>query len=108
MELAGKLDKRITIQRNEPKVDEHGVSKRQWKDIKTVWAKVNNLYGKEYWEAKKYEAENTVEFTIRYSACKDLSIKDRIKFRDKIFNIISIDNFMYRNESLKIKAKEVI
>ena len=70
---------------------------------------MNNLYGKEYWEAKQYSAENTVEFVMRYSACKDLSVNGyRLKQGDKLFNITLIDNVLYRNEILKIKAIEVI
>lgn len=108
MDIAGKLDKRITIQRSKEIEDENGVSENQWQDIKTVWARANNLYGKEYWDAKQYNAENTTEFIIRYNACKDISVKDRIKFRDRIFNIKSVDNVMYKDESIKIKAEEVM
>lgn len=104
----GRLNKRITIQRSIDGDDEHGISREQWIDLKNVWSAINNLHGKEYWEAKKYEAENTVEFIIRYLACKDLSVKDRIQYNGKLYNIISIDNVLYKNETLKIKAKEVI
>lgn len=102
------MDKRITIQRYEEYEDEHGISREAWIDLCTVWCSMNNLYGKEYWDAKQYGAENTVEFVIRYSACKDLSVKDRIKRGAKLFNIKSVDNIMYKNETLKIKALEVI
>lgn len=102
------LNHRVTIQRYMEYEDEHGISREDWIDLKTVWCSMNNLYGKEYWEAKQYKAENTVEFVIRYNACKDLSVKDRIKQGDKLFNITSIDNVLYRNETLKIKALEVV
>ena len=104
----GKLNQRVTIQRYMEYEDEYGISKQDWVDLCTVWCSMNNLYGKEYWEAKQYKAENTVEFVIRYNACKDLSVKDRIKQGDKLFNITSIDNVLYRNETLKIKALEVV
>lgn len=104
----GKLNKRITIQRHTEYEDEHGISREEWIDFNTVWCSMNNLYGKEYWEAKQYQAENTVEFVIRYNACKDLSVKDRIKMSDRLFNISSVDNVVYKNEVLKIKAMEVI
>lgn len=104
----GKLKHRIIIQRGEDFEDEKGVSKTQWLNIATVWASVNNLHGKEYWEAKKYEAENTVEFVIRYSACKDICINDRIVFKDIVYNISAIDNILYKNEVIKIKAMAVM
>lgn len=104
----GRLNHRITIQRFTEYEDENGFTKEGWADLKTVWCSMNNLYGKEYWEAKQYEAESTVEFVIRYSACKDLSVKDRLKKGDKLFNITSVDNVMYKNEVFKVKALEVI
>lgn len=103
----GRLNHRVTIQRYREYEDERGISREGWVDLKTVWCSKNNLYGKEYWSAKEYNVENTVEFIIRYNACKDLSIKDRLKQGDKLFNIISIDNVMYKNEILKIKVMEV-
>lgn len=104
----GKLNHRITIQKYIEYEDEHGISRKDWIDFKTVWCSMNNLYGKEYWTAKQYEAQNTVEFVIRYSACKDLSVKDRLKKGDKLFNITSVDNVMYKNEVFKVKALEVV
>lgn len=103
-----KMTHRLIIQRCEVYEDEHGISREDWVDLKTVWCSMNNLFGKEYWSAKEYNAENTVEFVIRYSACKDLSIKDRLKLGNRLFNISSVDNIMYKNESIKIKAMEVI
>ena len=98
------LNHKISIQRYLEYEDEHGISREDWIDLCSVWCSMNNLYGKEYWEAKQYEAENTVEFVIRYSACKDLSVKDRIKHKDKIFNISAVDNIKYENDYIKIKA----
>lgn len=105
----GKLKHRVTVQRYMEYEDDHGISREDWIDFKTVWCSKNNLFGKEYWSAKEYNAENTVEFVIRYSACKDLSVNGyRLKQGDRLFNITSIDNILYRNEILKIKAIEVI
>lgn len=104
----GRLNKRITIQRCKDKEDYNNIVKPYWEDLITVWCSMNNLYGKEYWEAKKYKAENTVEFAIRYNSCSDISVKDRIKYNKLLYNIISIDNVLYKNEILKIKATEVI
>lgn len=103
----GMLKHRITIQRYIEHEDLHGITQNEWVDLKTVWGAMNNLFGKEYWEAKKYKEENTVEIVIRYGACKDLTVKDRIKAYGIVYNIKSIDNVCYRNEVLKIKAQAV-
>lgn len=104
-----RLNNRVTIQRFVEYEDENGITKSLWEDFKTVWCSINNLYGDEYWTAKEYNAENTVEFVIRYNACKDLSVNcHRLKYMDRLFNITFIDNIQYRNEVLKIKALEVV
>lgn len=104
----GKLNKRITIQRADKQEDVNGITKTGWYDLKTIWCSMNGLSGKEYWTAKSYNAENTVVFIIRYGSCKDLTVKDRIIYKGKAFNIVHVDNVLYKNETLKIKAVEVI
>jgi len=104
-----KLNKRITIQTmKDTKVS--GFNTTGWVDYKTVWASINNLFGKEYWSAKACNAENTLSIEIRYS--KDLEVlntkKYRIKWGNRLFDITSIDNVMYANKVLKIKAMEVL
>lgn len=104
-----RLNHRVTIQCYAEYEDDRGISREGWVDLKTVWCSMNNLYGKEYWEAKQYSAENTIEFVIRYNACKELSVNGyRLKQGNRLFNITSIDNVQYKNEMLKIKAIEVI
>jgi SPP1 family predicted phage head-tail adaptor len=49
--------------------------------------------------------ENTVKFTIRYLEGIDTSM--RILFKNKPYNIISLDNIKYRNKFIEIKAIEV-
>ena len=102
------LTNRITILRKSSSPNEDDFEKETWCEYKTVWAKANTLFGKEYWAAKEYSAEDTVVFTIRYNACPDLSRNDQIKFNGRIFNIDSVDNVKFKNESLKVKAKELI
>lgn len=100
------LNKRIEIQRIMNVEDKNGITKSQYQPLKKVWASCNNLYGKEYWNAKEYGEESTVEFVIRYKACTDLSSTDRILFNGKLYNISFVDNIRYQNEYLKIKATE--
>lgn len=101
----GDLRHRITLQKYISTIDEEGFTTQTWQDVATVWAAVENLYGREYWEAATIQAENTVKFTIRYR--KDLSSDMRIKFQGQHYEIISIDNIKYKNEYIEIKAKAV-
>lgn len=102
------LRNKIAIERKIETKNEDDFNTVSWIPLKIVWAKVNGLFGKEYWSAKEYSAENTVIFSIRYKSCSDLSINDRIVFDERIFNIKSIDNVLFRNVELKIKAEELI
>lgn len=108
MVLSQDLRHKITIVRKAETTNTDGFNEITWPELKTISAKVNGLFGKEYWSAKEYNAENTVVFTIRYNSCPDLSVNDRILFKGKPFNITSIDNFKFLNTELRIKAEEII
>lgn len=95
---AGKLRHKIIIQiMNESE---------NWTDLVTCFAQVNGLSGNEYWAASSEQAQNTVDFTVRYSV--DLSCLvpqyTRILFRGNRYDVQSIDNFMYLNRSIKLRA----
>lgn len=101
----GELRHRITLQKMSTTINQNGFEVEDWIDVKTVWAAVTNLHGKEYFEAAAVQAENTVKFTIRYLLNIDASMK--ILFNGKQYNIASIDNIKYRNKFIEIKALEV-
>lgn len=101
----GDLRHRITLQKYNETTDDEGFSTQEWQDIATVWASVENLFGREYWQAAAIQAENTVKFIIRYR--KDVTTDMRIQFQGQQYEIISIDNIKYKNEYIEIKAKEV-
>jgi SPP1 family predicted phage head-tail adaptor len=102
----GDLRHRITFQKLTTSVNENGFEVETWEDMRTVWAAVSNLHGREYFAAAAVQAENTVKFTIRY--LPDIDTTMRISFRDKQYNITSIDNIKYQNRFIEIKALEVI
>ena len=101
----GEMRQRIAIQRVIISTNENGYEVETPEVIKVVWAKVSNLHGKEFFEAKAVQAENTVNFTIRYISGLDQSMQ--IIFQGKTYNITTIDNIKYRNEYIEIQAKEV-
>lgn len=101
----GELRHRITFQKLVVDTNENGFEIEDWIDIKTVWSAITNLHGREYFEAAAVQAENTVKFTIRYLPNIDASM--RILFKNKQFNITSIDNIKYQNKFIEIKAMEV-
>lgn len=100
----GDLRHRITFQKLTSDVNENGFEVEGWQDYKTVWASVSNLSGREYYQAAAIQAEQTVKFLTRYIEGIDTSM--RILFRDKQYNITSIDNMKYENKHIEIKALE--
>ena len=99
------LRHRITFQKLTTTTNENGFEVEEWLDIKTVWSKVSNLHGREYFEAAAIQMENTVKFTIRYLTGIDTSM--RIIFKERHYDIKSIDNIKYENRYMEIKAMEV-
>lgn len=97
------LRHKVEIQRSK-KVLVNNWTEVEWYTLKTVYAKVNGLYGHEKLEMDIYEANRTAMFTIRYKSCSDLTVRDRLVFRGKIYNISHIDNVMFQNQFLKITA----
>lgn len=103
---AGAYREKIIIQKKSVSADNIGQQSESWSDYFICHAYVNNLSGREFWEAAQQNAERTVEFITRY--CKKLSDVDcinyRIIFRRNVYDIIFVDNVQYRNETLKFKA----
>lgn len=102
----GHLRHRITLQKRQTETNSNGFTVETWVNLKTVWAAVSNLQGREYFAAAVVQSENTVKFLIRYA--KEFDTTLRILFRGKRYNIISIDNKKYQNKYLEIKAQEVM
>jgi len=95
---AGKLRHTITIQ--VMSADE------LWVDLLTCQAQVNGLSGSEYWAASAEQAQNNVDFTVRFTPLLSglLPQTTRILFRGLHYDVRSIDNFMYQDRSLKLRA----
>jgi len=107
----GDLNKRITLQEFTSGTNENGFPIEEWVDYKTVWASINNLFGKEFYAAKAVQSENTVEFLIRYSSDTKVLLEEnatkeyRIFWNSKAFNITFPDNIKYQNKWIKIKTE---
>lgn len=103
--MIGSLKHRITFQILVTAINENGFEVSEWKDYKTVWAKVLNLSGKEYFEAATINKEKTVKFIIRF--IKDIDESMIIDFEGRKYNITDINNIRYENKYCEIKALEI-
>ena len=101
----GELNHRITILK---KANKNPLEDTTYENFKTVWAKINNLYGKEFIEAQKVETNISKKFIIRYikdldmsfnpNACKDFIIS----YKGVSYNILYIDNIKEQNKFMEI------
>lgn len=103
--MIGDLKHRITFQVLGTDVNDNGFEVSSWQEHITVWAKVLNLSGKEYFEAATINKEKTVKFIIRF--IKGIDENMMISFEDRRYNITDINNIRYENKYCEIKAMEV-
>ena len=103
---AGAYREPVTIEKSSYTEDEIGNQVPVWEEYYRGYAYMNNLSGTEYWEAAQTQAQNTVMFILRFhpllSAMNTRAY--RLLHRGKAYNITSIDNVQYKNETVKIRA----
>ncbi len=63
---AGKLNRRITIQRRSATLDDYGQESAGWTDIATVWADVRPIGGREKMRSMAVESTLTHTVLVRY------------------------------------------
>lgn len=98
------LNQRIKIKQKEIKKDEIGKETEVWKVKKEVWAKVKNIFGKEYFLAKQVNLEKSLKVTIRF--LKDLNEDMIIEFNDEDYDIENVENIKLKNKWLELTVKK--
>lgn len=99
----GQLNKPIRIGHIEAQINENGFPDgEKFVPEFTSWASIQNLYGREFWEAKAQQLEETIKFIIRYN--KNLSYNHVISFNNETYKIIHINNIDFANRFMEIKA----
>jgi len=102
----GELRHRITIQKTTTIQDEAGQPIETWQDVCTVWAKIEDLSGREYLAAKQVLAnEVTTRITIRWR--NDVEPTMRVIEGQQIFDIQSIVDPAGRKQQLQLMCKEM-
>jgi SPP1 family predicted phage head-tail adaptor len=105
--MAGKLDKRITLQSQTETADGGGGFTVVWTDEITVWASISSPGARdiERLQAMKQQSEISHKVIIRYR--EGVSTAWRVKFGTRYFNIAAITNPEEKNESLEMMCNEV-
>lgn len=103
---AGAYRELVEIKYRSFEEDDIGNQKAVWTQYYKAYAYMNNLSGSEYWEAAQTQAQNTVMFIMRYHPLLgSMNTKEYcLVHRGREYDIISIDNVQYKNETIKIRA----
>lgn len=101
----GAMCHRITFQRQMPEKDVLGGQTGPWEDVATTWAQIKPVSGKEYFSQVR---ETTVSHKIYCRYRPGITPRMRIKFRERIFEIISVINWDEKNEGLTLMCEELV
>lgn len=102
----GRLNKRITFCRYEEVENELHQLKQELVEVKKVWASVEPTRGKEYTEAQRLRPELTYKIYTRYLS--GITPDMYIKYKNMIFEIVSVADVRMNNEILEIYCTEKI
>lgn len=99
--------KKIRFQVYKTEVDEIGNQCGKWADIFETWANVNGVGGREYYSARQTNSENDIIFKVRYSRkiADFLTSEIRIIYKNMIFDVQHVDDYMERNLELVFRTK---
>lgn len=102
--LAGKMDRRIVLQRFTETRDAYNEPVPTWATLATRWASYEPLSDGEKFAASETAANASARFRIRYSAAvADLNPKDRLTFNGDTWQILRVKE-IGRREGLEITA----
>ena len=104
--MIGNLRHRITLQKPVITRDSIGQELEEWQDVATVWASIEPLSGKEYFNAQQTNSEVTTKITLRYLL--GVTSQMRIIFQKHTYNILSVINFEERNIYLQLLCSEKV
>jgi len=99
---AGRMDRRITLQRKSSSQDSFGQPIETWADISTVWAEVVPVSGNERFVSQQVIAEADTLFKIRYMS--GLTPLDRVVYDGRTYDVKGVIEIGRRREGMQIAA----
>ncbi len=100
---AGRLDRRIDLQRQEPSLDGAGAKVKTWQTFAaSIPARVRPTQGREQVLEGERQARTDREFEIRFRT--DVTPKVRILYQERAFDVLDVQE-IGRRAGLLIQAK---
>jgi len=85
-------------------IDDEGVEQAKWVEDRKAWASVENRHGSQKWQAGGYSESVTNLFRINYIPSWEPTSQHRIKWKDDLYDIESVDNIRFENLEYEIRA----
>lgn len=107
-----RLNKRVTIQKISIK-NNNGFEEEVVEFEKTLWAGMENIFGKEKYESESLKYTEKRKAIIRYlkeldvSINKNASIFYKLIYKNNVFNIINITNISEKNSFLELELENI-
>lgn len=105
------LRSKIIIQKQTVTVDEVGNHINTWTEFHPCFAYVNMSQKANSEEEAAGQTVSRVEYVFTVRWCEKLRDMDsegyRILFDGKLYNILSVDDFQYKHETIKLKAERI-
>ena len=102
----GELNRRIEILQFFEERDGFGGADGQWNVVGRVWAKIEPVSGTEFFRAGQVNAETTVRITVRFYV--GLDVMHRVRYGEKLFEIIGISDVQTAHRWTVINCKELV
>ena len=86
------------------------ISKKEWKDLKKVWANINTNIENEQDVANSIKPKKSKEITIRYDKLLENQLSNTEDYRifyKHPYNILGIENVNEENIELKIRCEAI-
>lgn len=103
---AGELRHRVVLQAKTITRDDYGSPSPSYRSLATIWAGVEDLTGREFWEASKINSEVTSRIKIRYRA--GIRPDMRIIFSSRTFDILAVLDPEGRRTELHLMCRELV
>ena len=101
---AGTLRRQITLQRRTSTNDTFGQQSTAWTTLRTSYAEIEPLTGRELETAQAINAEVTHRITLRYRS--DITTALRITYQGRIFNVLSVLDIDTAHTALQLLCSE--
>lgn len=101
---AGELNRRIQLQSVTRTQDGFGQMSESWSTVATVWASIEPLVGREFYEARQINDKTWVKFRIRYRSGLDTSMRIVDPETSLVYDIRSIVHYRHDRRETVLMA----